>query len=295
MEFFGIVESNEEQCEYREDPEIPQDAPSCAANEVVQKFLEQKGGIEKCRPKMEERDGKPTLVCREEGDNAEGMYYYPSKIWQGQEWFIDPLDISEGKYKENGEYVNSSVGLHWSQLCVSRFEGTSCEEREQLFKAQRAWCPCRYEAEPLPCKVSDWKVAGKCTKVCGGGTLKKTREILRPALNGGACAVEMESDVSCNEHDCEEKFHTQDAKCPAPYNPMSKEQCEHRAHEHNPKAFKDLRSLRDHKLPAGCIYYTLQGVYLWNAVEQGVGHERFEGVCALETSPRKLTPESVYV
>merc|ERR1712046_507317 len=176
--------------------------------------------------------------------------------------------------------------------CVSRFEGTSCEEREQLFKAQRAWCPCRYEAEPLPCKVSDWKVEGKCTKVCGGGTLKKTREILRPALNGGACAVEMESEDSCNEHDCEEKFHTQDAKCPAPYDPMSKEQCEHRAHEHNQK---DFMSVTVHNLPAGCIFYTLRSVYLWNAVEQGVGHERFERVCALETPPRKLTPESVYV
>ena len=55
---------------------------------------------------------------------------------------------------------------------------------------------------PIDCKLGDWKW-DSCTKTCGGGTERGTRNVLQEALNGGlACSGETVEIRNCSTQSC---------------------------------------------------------------------------------------------
>ena len=49
--------------------------------------------------------------------------------------------------------------------------------------------------------LSEWRT-GDCRKVCGGGYRTNTRQTLRPAVQEGECAGDLERTEHCNEQHC---------------------------------------------------------------------------------------------
>jgi len=53
----------------------------------------------------------------------------------------------------------------------------------------------------VDCSVSDWSEWTTCTKSCGGGLQSRSRQVMRPAANGGAsCPEKLADSRICNEY-----------------------------------------------------------------------------------------------
>jgi len=62
--------------------------------------------------------------------------------------------------------------------------------------------------DPVDCVFDDWSYWGKCSKTCGGGMQKQTREVYTPAKNQGLpCQGETERVRPCAEEHCVEPPH----------------------------------------------------------------------------------------
>ena len=62
-----------------------------------------------------------------------------------------------------------------------------------------AWCP-------VDCKVDDWTSWSQCSKTCGEGTRKRSRDIIKDPENGGTpCLGELTRKQNCNELMCASK------------------------------------------------------------------------------------------
>ena len=60
--------------------------------------------------------------------------------------------------------------------------------------------------DPVPCLVATWNTWGSCSRICGGGTMSRRREIAQqPMHDGKACPV-LEKERACNTELCEGKI-----------------------------------------------------------------------------------------
>ena len=64
----------------------------------------------------------------------------------------------------------------------------------------------------VDCQWSNWIKSGPCSKSCGGGFQKYTRDKTVPESNGGSCSGISEKSEPCNTEGC-------------PNNPTSKFSC----------------------------------------------------------------------
>lgn len=80
--------------------------------------------------------------------------------------------------------------------------GTPCESTEE----EQA---CGMEDCDKACVLSDWSAFSSCSKACGGGTLRRTKEVLEPSRGQGECPAPDDEHkrigfVPCNNFPCEE-------------------------------------------------------------------------------------------
>lgn len=75
--------------------------------------------------------------------------------------------------------------------------GVACPELQQFEVCNQQEC-----VGPQPCLLSDWSDFGTCNKVCGGGTMTRTRYVLQPAMNGAPACEPTSQDVPCNTQAC---------------------------------------------------------------------------------------------
>ena len=54
----------------------------------------------------------------------------------------------------------------------------------------------------VDCQWSDWKPSGSCSKSCGGGAQKFTRDKTVSESNGGSWSGSNEKTDTCNTQDC---------------------------------------------------------------------------------------------
>ena len=60
--------------------------------------------------------------------------------------------------------------------------------------------------DPVPCMVATWSTWGSCSRICGGGTMSRSRDIVQqPMHDGKACPV-LEEERACNTELCEGKI-----------------------------------------------------------------------------------------
>ena len=60
--------------------------------------------------------------------------------------------------------------------------------------------------DPVPCMVATWSAWGSCSRICGGGTMSRRRDIVQqPMHDGKACPV-VEEKRACNTEFCEGKI-----------------------------------------------------------------------------------------
>jgi hypothetical protein len=55
---------------------------------------------------------------------------------------------------------------------------------------------------PVDCVVGPWKDSGSCSKICGPGKQRQTRDIITPAENGGAACPSLSQEIDCNLRPC---------------------------------------------------------------------------------------------
>jgi len=63
----------------------------------------------------------------------------------------------------------------------------------------------KLNSHPCPCELSDWSEYGACNAECGGGTMTRTRDIIKEPVNGGATCESLgplEQTAPCNEDPC---------------------------------------------------------------------------------------------
>lgn len=62
---------------------------------------------------------------------------------------------------------------------------------------------CNTQGCPRDCQWSEWTEWTKCSKICGGGQIKRFRDIAIPRKNGGgACEGPTEEEADCNMMEC---------------------------------------------------------------------------------------------
>lgn len=62
---------------------------------------------------------------------------------------------------------------------------------------------CGIKHCPVNCMLSEWSEFSACSMSCGGGEMKRTREIKQPAKHGGTQCQQEKSEIqSCNSHSC---------------------------------------------------------------------------------------------
>jgi len=76
--------------------------------------------------------------------------------------------------------------MHGGAVCGARLESGPCNEG-----------PC-----PIHCTVSAWTPWGTCTKTCGGGSHRRTREVTNHARHGGFSCPSLEEEQDCNTEAC---------------------------------------------------------------------------------------------
>ena len=76
--------------------------------------------------------------------------------------------------------------MHGGAVCGARLESGPCNEG-----------PC-----PIHCTVSAWTPWGTCTKTCGGGSHRRTREVTSHARHGGFSCPSLEEEQDCNTEAC---------------------------------------------------------------------------------------------
>lgn len=80
-------------------------------------------------------------------------------------------------------------------LQVNRFDGEECPVLTQTET-------CNLDPCPVNCEVSDWTAWGKCSKECGGGKQKRTRDIVTQPLFGGLKCPRLVDERKCNDRPC---------------------------------------------------------------------------------------------
>jgi hypothetical protein len=66
--------------------------------------------------------------------------------------------------------------------------------------SQNAWC--NTQACPVDCQLGKWSTWGQCTKSCGVGTHKRTREVVVPTKYGGLLCSFSKETKACNSEAC---------------------------------------------------------------------------------------------
>jgi len=73
--------------------------------------------------------------------------------------------------------------------------GTPCESTEE----EQA---CGMQSCDEDCVLSDWSAWSSCSKACGGGSMRRTKEVLEPARGTGECAAADDEPLRLNFHEC---------------------------------------------------------------------------------------------
>lgn len=55
---------------------------------------------------------------------------------------------------------------------------------------------------PIDCHVGEWGKFGKCSALCDGGKMKRTRSVMKQPANGGKQCPELSNEVECNMDSC---------------------------------------------------------------------------------------------
>jgi hypothetical protein len=95
----------------------------------------------------------------------------------------------------------------WSACSTECGTGTQTRTREILNNVKAADCPdihqsrdCKIRDCPEECKVGEWSQWSECDRPCGGGSQRRTRDVVAPHVGSGCPANE---DVkACNTQQC---------------------------------------------------------------------------------------------
>ena len=107
---------------------------------------------------------------------------------------IDCVVSSWGEWTECSEPCGKGYQSHSRTIFTNvEYGGAECPALDE----QR---DC--EMDPCDCEYTDWDKWSSCTVTCGGGTIKRTREIARAASEGGICAGFTEETAICQDLPC---------------------------------------------------------------------------------------------
>ena len=95
-----------------------------------------------------------------------------------------------------------------SRTCGTGYQGRSRKATQRPNYAGKK-CPdleehrsCATNTCPVNCEVNVWGTFSACNKNCGGGTQQRSRDMSRPAMNGGRACPERTQTQACNVHPC---------------------------------------------------------------------------------------------
>lgn len=63
----------------------------------------------------------------------------------------------------------------------------------------------------IDCEVGEWGKFGKCDKPCDGGTMERTRTVVRHPRNGGSRCPDLNNQVECNTDSCASEEYQREA------------------------------------------------------------------------------------
>jgi len=73
--------------------------------------------------------------------------------------------------------------------------GAPCPETSQIV-------PCNTQYCGVDCGVGEWQTWGSCSKLCGGGVQRRTRQIITPPSGDGLPCPDTSGSVPCNTQAC---------------------------------------------------------------------------------------------
>lgn len=102
---------------------------------------------------------------------------------------MSELNVS-GKSTFNNDVVVGGKIVSRKEICVDG----SCISEEDLSRAMSKM--------KQDCEVGNWSQWSTCNKTCGGGTQMRSRNVVRPAKNGGAECGALSESQACNVEAC---------------------------------------------------------------------------------------------
>ena len=102
--------------------------------------------------------------------------------------------------------IITSVGLGTTLGLKKKTSDTHSTQKTVLKAAKQQQQPQKQQQQkppkPVDCEVSGWSTSGTCTKKCGSGTQTRTRQITKPAENGGKQCPSLSDSHACNTQAC---------------------------------------------------------------------------------------------
>jgi len=137
-----------------------------------------------------------TIIVQPQAEGAECPHLNETRKCNNEPCPINCKVSNWSEWSRCSKNCNGGTNIRGRSIVVPpQFGGKECPA---LFESKE----CNTEKCGIDCKVGDWSKWGECSVKCGGGTQKRTREIIVPQKDEGRPCPPLDQERSCNEGPC---------------------------------------------------------------------------------------------